>query len=102
MISLEDLKTAFADYTYFYGAAKLGTKLPYLVANGSGSDNFFADSKVYEKKFGISLEYYSQSKSETEEGAIEAILDKLGLNWDKVESYSEDQAFYLTTYSFWR
>lgn len=102
MTTLGDLKTAFANYRYYYGHAPVGTKLPYLVAQGTGSENFFADSKVYEKKLGIRLEYYSSTKSETDEEAIETILDKLGLNWDKDESYDEDQTFYLITYTFWR
>lgn len=102
MIGLKELKTAFKDYAYYYGTAPIGTKLPYLVANGTGSENFFADCKVYEKKFGLQLEYYSNTKSETNEAAIETILDSLGLLWDKTESYDEDQTFFLTTYTFWR
>lgn len=102
MITLADLKTAFANYRYYYGHAPVGTKVPYLVAHGTESENFFADSKVYQKKLGIELEYYSSTKSETDEEAIETILDKLGLNWDKDESYDEDQTFYLITYTFWR
>ena len=102
MIVLSDLKTAFAGYNYYYGSAPVGAKLPYLVASGNGSDNFQADSKVYSKKFGISLEYYSKTKNETKEAAIETILDSLGVVWEKAEAFDEDQTFFLTTYSFWR
>lgn len=102
MISLEAMKTAFTNYRYFYGSAPIGTKLPYLVASGTESDNFMADDKVFEKKFGLQLEYYSSTKSETNEAAVEAILDSLGLLWDKTESYDEEQTFFLTTYNFWR
>lgn len=102
MITLQQLKTAFSGYRYFYGRAPIGTKLPYLVARGSGSDNFAADSKVYSEKFGIELDYYSLKKSETEEAAIEEILNSLGLFWNKTESYDDDQTFYLSTYTFWR
>ena len=102
MISLSDLKTAFTGYRYFYGSAPVGTKLPYIVASGSGSDNFNADSKVYAKKFGIELNCYFKTKDEAKEAAIEAILDSLGLIWEKTEAFDEDQTFFLTTYSFWR
>ena len=102
MVSLKELKTAFKNYSYYYGSAPIGTKLPYLVASGTESDNFFADSKVFKTKFGLQLEYYSSTKSETNEAAVEAILDSLGLLWNKNESYDEDQTFYLTTYTFWR
>lgn len=102
MVSLKELKTAFKNYSYYYGSAPIGAKLPYLVASGTESDNFFADSKVFKTKFGLQLEYYSSTKSETNEAAVEAILDSLGLLWNKNESYDEDQTFYLTTYTFWR
>ena len=102
MISLSDIKTAFTGYRYYYGSAPVGTKLPYIVAMGSGSDNFEADSKVYATKFGIDLECYFKTKDETKEAAIEAILDSLGVVWEKTEAFDEDQTFFLTTYSFWR
>lgn len=102
MIKLKDLATAFANYSYYYGSAPIGTKLPYIVASGTGSDNFHADCKVYEKKFGIQLDYYSKSKDETKEAQIEAILDSLGAIWEKTEAFDEDQTFYLISYTFWR
>lgn len=102
MITLSDIKTAFKDYRYYYGSAPVGTKLPYLVGQDTGSDNFAADGKVYDKANEFELSFYSLKKSESDEEAIEAILDSLGLFWDKTESYDEDQTFYLITYSFWR
>lgn len=102
MIALSEIATAFASYRYFYGYAPNGTKLPYMVASGTGSDNFHADSKVYEKKFGIQLDCYFKSKDEKKEAAIEAILDGLGVIWEKTEAFDEDQTFYLVSYSFWR
>lgn len=102
MTSLSDIKTAFKDYRYFYGSADVGTKLPYLVGQDIGSGNFSADSKVYSKLNNFQLEYYSLKKDEDKETAIEAILDSLGLIYDKTESYDEDETFYLITYTFWR
>lgn len=102
MISLSELKTAFSGYRYFYGSAPIGTKLPYIVASGAGSDNFDADSKVYAKKFGIELDCYFKTKDETKEAAIESILDNLGVIWERDESFDEDQSFFLISYTFWR
>lgn len=101
MITLSDIKTAFANYSYFYGSAPIGTKLPYIVAQTTESDNFAADSRVYAKKYDLILECYFTKKDESAEEAIEVILDKLGVFWDKTESF-EDESFYLITYSFWR
>lgn len=102
MIALSDLKTAFASYSYFYGSAPIGTSLPYLVAQQTGSDNFAADNKVYSNKYELTLEYYTTKKDEDAEESIEAILDSLGVFWDKTEAHDDDQEFYLITYSFWR
>lgn len=101
MISLSDIKTAFAAYTYYYGVAPVGTKLPYIVARGVESDNFAADSSVYQTKANMSLDCYFNKKDESAEAAIEAILDKLGVFWNKTESF-DDETFYLINYSFWR
>ena len=102
MTTLEDIKTAFKDYRYFYGTAPVGTKLPYLVGNNVSSSNFSADCKVYEKEYQFELSFYCLKKSEAAEEAVEAILDSLGLIWDKAEAFDEDQTFYLITYTFWR
>lgn len=104
MISLSELRTAFVSegFTYHYGYTPNGTKLPYLSAVGNGSDNFVADSKVYEPKQGITLEFYSAKKDETNETRIEGVLNELGLIWEKSEAFDDDQTFYLTTYTFWR
>lgn len=102
MISLSSLKTAFQNYSYFYGSAPIGTSLPYLVATSPSTDNFTADNKVYSIKNECQIEYYSLSKSETGEAGIESILDSLGVVWNKTESYDETQSFYLVIYSFWR
>lgn len=102
MITLADLKTAFADYRYYYGSAPIGTKLPYLVAQSTDTENFSADNKVFSKKSEMVLEFYTKSKNESQEEGIETILDSLGLFWDKVETRDEDGEFFLIIYSFWR
>lgn len=102
MISLADLKTAFKDYTYYYGYAPINTKTPYIVAELTETDNFAADSKVYAHKSEITLSCYFSSKNEDTEAAIETILDNLGVFWNKTETHDEDESFYLIIYSFWR
>ena len=102
MISLQDIKTAFRNYSYYYGSAPIGSKLPYIVATNAETDNFAADSSVYQIKANISLDCYFNKKDESAEAAIEAILDKLGVFWNKTESFDDDETFYLINYSFWR
>lgn len=102
MIGLSDIKAAFHGFTYFYGSAPIGTKLPYLVGQTTESENFAADGKVYAKKYDFALECYFAKKDESAEESIEAELDKLGVFWNKTETYDEAQSFYLIIYTFWR
>lgn len=102
MISLQEIKYAFRQHSYFYGSAPIGTKLPYIVGQTTESDNFAADSKVYSKKYDFALECYFTKKDEAGEGAIETILDTLGVFWNKTEAFDTDESFYLIIYTFWR
>lgn len=106
-MTLAELKTAFENKfrgnpSYHYGKAPKGTKLPYLVANDNGSDNFEADNIVYQPKQGVSLELYTTSKNVALEEQIEELLNSLEIVWSKSETRDEDQNFYLNTYEFYR
>lgn len=102
MISLQDIKTAFRLFTYYYGEAPIGAVLPYIVGQTTQSDNFAADGKVYAKKNGFQLECYFAKKDESAEESIEAELDKIGVFWNKSETRDDDESFYLIIYTFWR
>jgi hypothetical protein len=102
LITLQDIKYAFRSFSYYYGSAPIGTKLPYIVGQTSGSDNFAADGKVYARKDEFTLECYFAKKDESGEESIEAVLDGLGVFWNKSETRDDDESFYLIIYSFWR
>lgn len=106
-MTLAELKAAFDEKfrgnpSYHYGRAPKGTKLPYLVANDNGSDNFEADNIVYKPKQGVSLELYTVSKNEALEAQIEGLLNDLEIIWSKQETQDEDQNFFLNIYEFYR
>lgn len=106
-MTLSELRTAFVNEfgnkpSYHYGKAPNGTKLPYIVANDNGSDNFEADNIVYKAKQGVNINLYSAKKDEALETRIEALLESLELVWSKTEAIDEDQNFVLNTYSFYR
>jgi len=65
--------------------------LPFICFMEVESNNFVADSKVYQKFTEVSIELYSDRKDTTSEAAIEAMLDEKMLVWDKAEYYIEDE-----------
>ena len=108
-MTLAELRIAFesefdetGDPTYWYGKADKGTKLPYIVANDNGSDNFEADNIVYKGKQGVYLELYTVQKNEALETRIEELLASLEIPWSKSETKDEDQNFVLMIYQFYR
>lgn len=106
-MTLAQLKAAFVEEfegtpSYHYGTAPNGTKLPYIVVNDNGSDNFTADNIVYKPKQGVALNLYTTKKNEALEARIEALLEKLELVWSKSEAIDEDENFVLNTYTFYR
>lgn len=107
-MTLAELKTAFADKfpsgspSYHYGTAPNGTKLPYVVVNDNGSNNFAADGIVYQPIQGVALNLYTLKKDEALETRIETLLGTLGIVWSKNEAIDEDQNFVLNTYTFYR
>lgn len=78
--------------------SKLGTALPYLVILYGGTDNLFADDKVFKIEQEITLELYTVAKNDTLETIVETLLDNNGLPWNKDEAYDYDGQFYITYY----
>ena len=108
-MTLAELRLAFesefdetGDPSFWYGEARKGTKLPYIVANDNGSDNFEADNIVFKPKQGVYLELYTVQKDEALETRIETVLDNLEIPWSKSETRDEDQNFFLNIYQFYR
>lgn len=107
-MTLAELRTAFigefdkGSPSYHYGSAPNGTKLPYVVVNDNGSNNFAADGIVYQPMQGVALNLYTLKKDEALETRIEALLETLGIVWSKNEAIDEDQNFVLNTYTFYR
>lgn len=105
-MTLAELKTAFVNKfpsgspSYHYGTAPNGTKLPYVVVNDGGSDNFEADNIVYQPIQGVVLNLYTLKKNESLEANIESLLGELEIVWSKSEATDEDQNFVLNTYTF--
>lgn len=95
---LKTLESGTNPVKVFSVRAKIGTKLPYLTVLFNGTDNVFADNKVYKTEQAITLELYTIAKDETIEGLVESLLDTNGIPWDKDEAYDDDAQFYINYY----
>lgn len=75
-------------------------ELPFICYSVTGSDNFFADCKVYEVIHAIDVELYSKNKDVTSEGLIESALNDNNIGWNKYEEYISSEDVYEVVYSF--
>lgn len=75
------------------------TSLPYIVFYENGSDNFFADNKVYQKCMSIDVELYTNIKDTTLESRLETLLDNNEIPYEKItETYINDEKMYEIVY----
>ena len=73
---------------------------PFICYLTPGSDNFAADGKVYHKINIIHLELYTDCNDLSVEQKVEAVLDKHGIFYDKLETWIESEKLYEVLYSF--
>jgi len=99
-MTLADLKTAlegindnaFRDkVAYRAFPVNSAPELPFICFMEMESDNFVADSVVYQKFTEVNIEFYSKHKDTVTEGAIEAMLNSHMLVWDKEEYYVDSE-----------
>ena len=75
-------------------------KLEYPFLNISSELNFAADGKVYHKINVVHIELYTDCKDLSVEQKVEAVLDKHGIFYDKLETWIESEKLYEVLYSF--
>ncbi|QAT43441.1 hypothetical protein [Aminipila luticellarii] len=71
---------------------------PYIIYLFSGSDNFGADNKVYNKIQNYQVELYTNKKDINSEMLIENLFDEHDVFYDKDETYIESEKLYQVTY----
>lgn len=97
-MTLSELKSAISSIPTFsnkvaYRAFPVGKapKLPFVCILETVTENFKADSKVYQKRQFVNIELYSARKDTASEDAIEEMLDDKCIVWDKAEEYIESE-----------
>ena len=72
---------------------------PFLVFLFPSSDNFSADGTVYQKIDELHIELYTDRKQPDVESALEAVLDRHGVFYNKSEVWIETEHLYEVLYS---
>lgn len=104
-MELKDLKKLLIDAIgagkVAYRAFPVGKapKLPFICYLVNGTDNFIADSKVYETRTEVDIELYTANKDLATERTIEDALNDAYLIWDKSEDYIESEQCYEIVYT---
>lgn len=80
----------------FYGRAKVGQALPYIVYTWDYSSNFSADSRVYQRIASVSIQLYSDDPDDAER--LADVLDGLGCYWTASQDYELSEDVYVSTY----
>lgn len=74
-------------------------KLPFICYLQTGTNNFFADNKVYRTAKEVDIELYSQLRDEISEELIEEALYNNNITWTKSIEYLDDEKVYEVIYT---
>lgn len=94
---IKEMELPFAYDHFAEGESPMPPFICYLIP---GSNNFAADGKVYHKINVVHLELYTDCKDLSVEQKVEAVLDKHGFFYDKLETWIASEKLYEVLYSF--
>ena len=94
---IKEMELPFAYDHCAEGESPMPPFICYLIP---GSNNFAADGKVYHKINVVHLELYTDCKDLSVEQKVEAVLDKHGFFYDKLETWIASEKLYEVLYSF--
>ena len=105
-MTLQSLNTALNAIPGFnkkvaYRAFPVGKapKLPFICYLCTNTDNFMADNFVYDVIQEVDIELYTAKKDEKSEQAVEAMLAKNLIPWQKYEEYLDSENCYMISYT---
>lgn len=94
---IKEMDIAFAYDHFAEGEAPNPPFICYLFPE---SNNFPADGKVYFKANRVHMELYTDFKDVSAELKAEAVLDKHGIFYNKIETWIESEKLYEVLYIF--
>ena len=84
---VEMLEEANLPLAYDHFAEGESPDPPFLIFLFPGSDNMYADNRVFQKIDNLNIELYTDKKDPETEARIEAILDGRALPYEKSEGW---------------
>ena len=97
---LQIIKEMDIPFAYDHFAEGESPDPPFICYLLPGSDNFAADGRVYLKVNEVHIELYTDLKDLSVESAVEAVLDKYGIFYQKSEVWIESERLYEVLYTF--
>ena len=97
---MEILEETSLPFAYDHFAEGESPEPPFICFLYPSSDNFSADGKVYFKISEVHVELYTDEKNPETEGAVEAVLDRHGIFYEKSEVWIESERLFEVLYSF--
>lgn len=75
-------------------------KLPFVIVLDDGTDNIFADNRVYRRRANVVIELYTRQSHQAEFEKFEQALEDIGLNWQcDSRSWIDDEKVMDSRYS---
>ncbi len=101
-MTLAELKTVLLTtglpVAYQAFPATSAPRMPFIVYQETGSDNFGADNKVWSSASRIQIDLLCAKKDRPTEEALEAVLDTTGIFWERESDYDDSEDCYRITY----
>ena len=94
-MTLDELNTLLAStgmpVAYYAFPVGDAPPLPWICYVVTGSSNFIADGRVYQKSNAIDVELYCNEKDPALEARVEAVLADACIPWEKTEQYLDSE-----------
>ncbi len=101
-MTIADLKTILAStglpVAYLKFPADDEQDLPVICFRETGTNNFAADDKVFQKISDFDIELYTTFKSPATEALVEQALADASIVWEKTEEYLDTEKCYEIIY----
>ena len=92
------LKTTELPVAYLAFLADNCPAMPFITYPETGSNNFGADGKVFQKVRTMQIDLFTKQKSPETEELLEDVLDEAGIFWNKVQTVEDTESCQRYTY----
>lgn len=73
--------------------------IPYICYRTQGTENFYADNKIYQEVVPVDIELYTEKKDLTAENKLKNALQENGINYEILpEVYINSEELFLNTF----